>query len=297
MTRTSRRSLHDRYRGPIVAMALAGSLATWPGTLEPVAKAYFWFCVRELHSSALLMRLSPSLVAAVLAGAASMALVTALLLVRHIVGQRRLEQHAAARRRPVDDRWAALAAELGIGGRLTITSDPEVYAFCAGLVGPRVYISAGLLRLLTASEVEAVLRHEARHLQRRDPLRLFAAGVVCALANPFPVLSTLIDRARIRAELAADRAALEAVPLDVLASALLKAARADRVIEQNAIVVGLTSTAARIDALLGRPVTLPFNWYDLVVTGVVLATVIGALAHLALLPLPITPACPACAPL
>lgn len=284
-----------RYRIAIISSIVAISLAVWPALLTPVAQIYVRFCVRYLATAPFFHHLPPYAGAILLVGSATMALTATFLLVRQVRGQSRLRQRALARNQPIDSAWIALASAGRLTGRLVVTRDRQAYAFCAGLIFPRVYISAGLLDLLSPPEIDAVLRHEARHLQRHDPLRLFVANLLHVLFCPFPVFGALIERVRIGIELAADQAALEAVPLDVLASALLKAARADRGGRQFPVVAALTPTAARIDALLGRTVTMPISGRDLLVTGLVVLTVLGLLAHLAQIPLPMASTCPACA--
>jgi hypothetical protein len=54
-------------------------------------------------------------------------------------------------------------------------------------------------------------------------------------------------------------------------------------------VAGLTPNEARIDALLGKPIEMPYRRRDLFLTGLVVVTLFGVLAHLSSLPL-----CPIC---
>jgi Zn-dependent protease with chaperone function len=108
-----------------------------------------------------------------------------------------------------------------VADRLVVVADSSIYAFCAGLISPRIYVSEGLLTALEPPEIAAVIHHEAAHLKRRDPLLLLLSKLVGYLAAPLPVLRTLIARIRIEIELAADSAALAAVPVDALAGALL----------------------------------------------------------------------------
>jgi Zn-dependent protease with chaperone function len=162
------------------------------------------------------------------------------------------------------------------------------------LLRPRVYVSRGLLSALSPQEVEAVLRHEAHHLRRRDPLRLFFLGLAQRLAAPFPAARVLIDRARVEIELAADRAALQAVPVEVLASALIKVASARSAVSALASAAGLTPDQARVAALLGRPVAIQLDVRDALVTVLVLMIVGAVIGHLASQPFLMSPICNAC---
>jgi Zn-dependent protease with chaperone function len=83
----------------------------------------------------------------------------------------------------------------------------EPYAFCVGLLRPRVYISHGALELLDGEQLEAVLAHEAHHGRRRDPLRLLVARALGDGLFFLPVVRRLTERYAALAELAADEAA------------------------------------------------------------------------------------------
>lgn len=121
-------------------------------------------------------------------------------------------------------------------------------AFCAGWLRPRVYVSSGVLGLLSDSELRAVLAHEQHHGALRDPLRLAISRVLCQALFFLPVLGPLHDRYADVAELSADAAALEASDgvSAPLASAMLAVATTNA-----GDVVGISPE--RVDALLGRP--------------------------------------------
>jgi Zn-dependent protease with chaperone function len=106
---------------------------------------------------------------------------------------------------------------------VTVFQHDRVMAFCAGLLRPRVYVSAGALRELGEDELRAVLAHERRHRARRDPLRLVTARLLGEALFFAPAVRTLARRYDTLAELAADDHALAAVGGDasVLASAML----------------------------------------------------------------------------
>ncbi|MEX2284130.1 MAG: M48 family metalloprotease, partial [Gemmatimonadota bacterium] len=56
-----------------------------------------------------------------------------------------------------------------------------VPAFTAGWLRPRVYVAVELIDVLAVPELAAVLAHEAYHVWRKDPLRLFALRFMGAL--------------------------------------------------------------------------------------------------------------------
>jgi hypothetical protein len=91
--------------------------------------------------------------------------------------------------------------------RAHVVDDVEPQAFCIGLLRPRVYISRAALELLGDDERAAVLAHEAHHVRRRDPLRLFVARALAEGLFFLPAVRRLPERYAALAELAADQAA------------------------------------------------------------------------------------------
>lgn len=269
----------SRYR--VVAFTLMAMLAVVlkPDVLVPLARSY----VRLSQGNLLPSHLPPFVVAALIAWVSFIGLTIAVLVIRQSIGQFRLGRRARKHRVTIESQWTELARNIGVDNRLVIIADQQVYAFCAGLLAPRIYASVGLLAMLTLTEVEAVLRHEANHLHRRDPLRLFLSELIIAILAPFPAIRTLYNRARVGAELAADRAALSVIPLPILASALVKVSRATSSPVPLASA-GFSASEARIDALLGRSVAVPFERRDLLMTGLVMLAATGVLMHLASLP-------------
>jgi Zn-dependent protease with chaperone function len=162
----------------------------------------------------------------------------------------RLQPLAAAA--PDWSRVHALPASILSRARVVLVDAEEPFAVTVGYLTPRVLVSTGLLRSLNGAEFEAVVRHEAAHVRRRDPLRLLISDG-CQTALPFvPLVAGLARTFRVRKELEADAETIAAMGSPApLASAL-----------SNVLVAmsgpcpagaGLSPTEARIDALLGRP--------------------------------------------
>lgn len=99
---------------------------------------------------------------------------------------------------------------VGLGRRVVCLDDQLRYAYCAGLLVPRVYVSLGTVRALRGRELEAVLWHEGHHLRRRDPLRALVARAFACIFVVAPVISELAEHVEIASELEADRAVLRA---------------------------------------------------------------------------------------
>jgi Zn-dependent protease with chaperone function len=136
-------------------------------------------------------------------------------------------------------------------------------ALCYGLLWPRLLLSTGALAELVPAEIEAVLRHEQAHMQRRDPLRLV---LMRALADALPWLPALKQQATsmlVAQELAADRVALAAVGADALGGALLKVGSLPGSQPDHPLAIGAFGPIdARLDQLLGAalPAPAPSLW-------------------------------------
>jgi Zn-dependent protease with chaperone function len=115
---------------------------------------------------------------------------------------------------------ADAAASAGTGRRLVCVAGAGRVAFCAGLLRPRVYATAGLAEA-SPDEIAAVLVHEAEHLRRRDPARRVLLRATAEVYFAVPLLRFWHERAIERSELAADRAAIDRVGAGALARALL----------------------------------------------------------------------------
>lgn len=140
-------------------------------------------------------------------------------------------------------------------------------AFCAGLLRPRIYVSAGATTALEPDELASVIAHERHHAVRRDPLRLVLAASAASGLFFLPVLRRLLDRYADLAEFAADDAACETPDRRrALAAALL--------VFDDA---GAGVAPQRVDRLCGSgqgvdlPLT-PLFWAAVAMTGLAGAT-------------------------
>jgi Zn-dependent protease with chaperone function len=134
-------------------------------------------------------------------------------------------------------------------GDVLVFDDPTPQAFCAGLLRPRIYVSSGTVAALDSGALGAVVAHERRHRDCRDPLRVLLATVLAEALFFLPVVSRLRDRFVAVLELDADDAAIAASGGDraALASAMVA-------FDSRARPVGAMGIAPeRVDHLLGRP--------------------------------------------
>jgi Zn-dependent protease with chaperone function len=138
------------------------------------------------------------------------------------------------------------------GERVRVLPGAELHAFCAGLLRPVVYVSEGVLRTADA-ELRAILAHEAHHSARRDPLRQLVARVIADALSPLPPFASLAERQAALADLAADRASVDALgDRAPLASALVRFDESAGIAPERVDrLVGAAHTAAIPAAVLG----------------------------------------------
>ncbi|MFG1679287.1 M56 family metallopeptidase [Nonomuraea sp. NPDC049269] len=134
---------------------------------------------------------------------------------------------AAARSLAVLPRAAEPA---GLKGAIRRTGAPGVVclagadpaAFCAGALRPRLYLTAGAAEMLPAEELDAILIHEAAHARRRDPLRRLILRATADVLFYLPLARWWFRRQSERAELSADRAAIDRLGAKAVARALTR---------------------------------------------------------------------------
>lgn len=172
------------------------------------------------------------------------------MLLRQLWFTRRLLADLARRQRSLPAALAGLVDGLHLAGRVTLVEDAAPYAFAAGLLRPRIWLSTGLLDLLDEAELAAVLRHERHHLRRRDPLRVLAARSLAHGLFFIPVAAALRNLYLEAKEREADAASGAGHDL---AAALLKLVRTGAHLPAgaNLAAAGAGSAAGRIQRLLG----------------------------------------------
>jgi Zn-dependent protease with chaperone function len=134
---------------------------------------------------------------------------------RQVLGM--LHAHVPSR----GDAFGAAAIAAGIPfSTLRIVAGLPSPAFTAGWLRPRIYVAASLPERLSAAELEAVLAHEAAHVERRDPLRLSLLRFLACMLFWLPAIGRLAEDIADEAEVRADDRAARDQPL-ALATALL----------------------------------------------------------------------------
>lgn len=101
------------------------------------------------------------------------------------------------------------AKKLGLQDKLFVYQSDHHSAFCFGFFNTKIYVSTGLVNILSEIELEAVIRHERYHLENKDALTFLFALVVQTMFPFFPVISDISKRYRILNEVGADEAAIK----------------------------------------------------------------------------------------
>lgn len=152
-----------------------------------------------------------------------------------------------------------LARKCGLTDKAVLVCADRPLVFTHGLLNPKVWLSTGLLRTLADDELEAVLRHEAHHLNARDPLKILAARCLSRVLFFVPVARDLCDAYCVAKEIAADEHAARMMGDALsLARALRKLIAAGPIPAPEAALVGeRNATEARLLALLDPSRPLP----------------------------------------
>lgn len=110
--------------------------------------------------------------------------------------------------------------------RLVVIEEEQAVALTMGFIRPVIVLSTGLIRMLEEPELEAVIRHEERHMRHYDALKALPAYLLSKMMWYLPILKWCHLALKISAEVQADQYAVRRTGSAVgLGSALLKLAR------------------------------------------------------------------------
>ncbi len=151
--------------------------------------------------------------------------------VRHSRAMRALPQRPAT----AGSMIASAAARAGLGlERIRVVDGLPTPAFVSGWIRPRVFVAADLSERLDTDELTAVLAHEAVHLRRRDPLRLFLLRALATVLFWLPALRRVAADVEDEWEITADDEAARRFALP-LATAILRLGGGDPDVAEPAV--------------------------------------------------------------
>jgi Zn-dependent protease with chaperone function len=129
--------------------------------------------------------------------------------------------HPNQRQPPV--RVIEIAKACGLSHSVVLVHVHQPLVFTQGLFRPRVWLSTGLLELLTDEELEAVLWHESKHQTSHDPLKILLAHCLKSALFFVPIAHDLCNTYLLTKEIDADTHAATHIGSRLpLASALTK---------------------------------------------------------------------------
>ncbi|MEU0170551.1 M56 family metallopeptidase [Streptomyces iakyrus] len=153
-------------------------------------------------------------------------------------------RRARSRHRSVLDMVGRRAPHL----RATILEHDLPAAYCLPGYNPRIVVSAGALRLLSAEQLEAVLEHERAHIAGRHHLALAATQAFARIFRGLPLARHAKEQTAVLLEMIADDRALRRQPSDVLATAMYEMAAGKA--PADAFAVGGPSALIRLRRIL-----------------------------------------------
>lgn len=134
------------------------------------------------------------------------------------------------------------------GSALKVTDDVP-FAFCHGLIKPRVFVSTGLISLLEPAEADVVLLHERLHAQRLDPLKIFLAHVITSAFFWLPASKTVRNRFLLNLETRVDDMVAKTQGTPAVLATLSKLLRVQPQLADATRASALSRTEERLDRL------------------------------------------------
>lgn len=108
-----------------------------------------------------------------------------------------------------DHSYTHLFNTLAIGNDVIVLRENKPFAYCFGLWKTKIFITTGLIALVSRKELEIIIRHEKYHLDHKDNRILLLARLVESLFPFFPLLSDFVRIYKTERELLADQAAIQ----------------------------------------------------------------------------------------
>lgn len=139
-----------------------------------------------------------------------LALAAALALALHCGAYGALRRRLTAAPAGVADRVRSLARAFGLRRPFAVLYDPadRLDPATVGILRTALVLTPSVVALPEA-DFRAIVAHELAHIARRDPLRLWACGIVRALLGWHPLVRRAAEQYALEVEMAADRQAAD----------------------------------------------------------------------------------------
>ena len=165
---------------------------------------------------------------------------------------------------PPPARLRALAAAHNLSlEKIIYLNLTATHAFCLGLWRPRIWLTAGLVSLLTDEELAAVLRHEMYHCRQRDPLRLLISRGFKSAFFFLPLMSDLATQVELQQEVAADQSVIDYLGDDLPLLCTLQKLLTQKTRNPpltGIVITPFNITEARLRRLIYPTQAMPSNW-------------------------------------
>lgn len=109
----------------------------------------------------------------------------------------------------IPDKLKIIASDLNLDGKINVVKDENKLSFCYGIFSPKVCMSTGLIKALTADELKAVLLHESYHVKNHDPLKIILGQTASSMLFFIPILKEMQRYFVLSKEIAADNMAVK----------------------------------------------------------------------------------------
>lgn len=109
---------------------------------------------------------------------------------------------------PIPPKLKPILSQLHLTAYTQVYRTAKPVAFCFGIANAKIYISTGLISLLTTKELEAVLVHEKYHLDHHDTFFSILTTVLQHSFPFFPLVGDITHRYYIAREVLADASVL-----------------------------------------------------------------------------------------
>lgn len=105
---------------------------------------------------------------------------------------------------PLTAEFKKITQKVADKDKIDLVRSNRLIVFCHGLLKPRILVSTALFDKLTNIELKTVIAHEAYHVKRKDPLRIFLTQLASNFFSFIPNTKELLTNFKLSVEISAD---------------------------------------------------------------------------------------------